>query len=99
MTSRANIAFVATGAGVAIIRAPRHAGRSRHRGRPPITAVSGFELLIGAAMRGFRVVEVPATVHQCAAGRSRKGNDLINGARFGWVVLSTRWREQSGRPR
>jgi hypothetical protein len=57
------------------------------------------ELLVGAAIGGFRVVEVHATVHQCAARRSRKGNDLIYGARFGWVVLSRSWREPSRHPR
>jgi glycosyltransferase involved in cell wall biosynthesis len=57
------------------------------------------ELLIGAAMRGFRLAEVPATMHQRAAGDSRKGNDLLYGARFGWVVLSTWWRERGRRPR
>ena len=57
------------------------------------------ELLIGAAMRGFRLAEVAATMHQRAAGHSRKGNDLLYGARFGWVVLSTWWRERGQRPR
>ena len=57
------------------------------------------ELLIGAAMRGFRLAEVPATMHQRAAGHSRKGNDLLYGVRFGWVVLSTWWRERGQRPR
>jgi glycosyltransferase involved in cell wall biosynthesis len=57
------------------------------------------ELLIGAAMRGYRLAEIPATMHPRAAGRSRKGNDLLYGARFGWVVLSTWWRERDHRPR
>jgi len=52
------------------------------------------ELLVSAAMRGFRLAEVPATMHQRAAGHSRKGNDLVYGTRFGWVVLSTWWRER-----
>jgi glycosyltransferase involved in cell wall biosynthesis len=57
------------------------------------------ELLIGAAMRGFRLAEVPATMHRRAAGHSRKGNDVLYGARFGWVVLSTWWRERAQRAR
>jgi hypothetical protein len=57
------------------------------------------ELLIGAAMRGFRLAEVPATMHQRAAGRSRKGNELLYGACFGWVVVSTWWRERTHHPR
>jgi len=55
------------------------------------------ELLIGAAMRGFRLAEVPATMHPRAAGRSRKGNDLLYGAHFGWVACSTWWRERDRR--
>jgi glycosyltransferase involved in cell wall biosynthesis len=57
------------------------------------------ELLIGAAMQGYRVAEGPATMRRRAAGHSRKGNDLIYGARFGWVVLSTWWRERGDRAR
>jgi glycosyltransferase involved in cell wall biosynthesis len=57
------------------------------------------ELLIGVAMRGFRLAEVPATMHARASGHSRKGNDLLYGARFGWVVLSTWWRERGQRAR
>jgi len=57
------------------------------------------ELLIGAAMRGYRLAEVPATMHPRAAGHSRKGNDLLYGARFGRVVLTTWWRERRRRPR
>lgn len=52
------------------------------------------ELLIGAAMRGFRLAEVPATMRQRAAGSSRKGPDLLYGARFGRVVVATWWRER-----
>jgi glycosyltransferase involved in cell wall biosynthesis len=56
------------------------------------------ELLVGAAMRGYRLAEIPATMHRRAAGHSRKGNDLLYGAHFGWVVLSTWWRERDHRP-
>jgi Glycosyl transferase family 2 len=51
------------------------------------------ELLIGAAMRGFRLTEVPGRMRPRAAGTSRKGGNLLYGARFGWVVISTWWRE------
>ncbi len=57
------------------------------------------ELLIGAALRGFRIAEVPAVMRARAAGASRKGPDLLYGARFGWVVVSTWWRERGKRAR
>ena len=56
------------------------------------------ELLIGAIMRGYRVAEVPATMHRRAAGKSRKGPDLLYGARFGRVVMAT-WRRERLRRR
>jgi glycosyltransferase involved in cell wall biosynthesis len=55
------------------------------------------ELLIGAAMGGFRVSERPGTIRARKAGASRKGPDLVYGARFGWVVVTTWWRERRGR--
>ncbi len=57
------------------------------------------ELLIGAALRGFRIAEVPAVMRARAAGTSRKGPDLVYGARFGWVVVSTWWRERGNHAR
>ena len=51
------------------------------------------ELLIGAAMQGFRTAEVPATMHRRSTGKSRKGPDLLYGARFGRVVMAT-WRRE-----
>jgi glycosyltransferase involved in cell wall biosynthesis len=56
------------------------------------------ELLIGAVMRGYRVAEVPATMHRRATGKSRKGPDLLYGARFGRVVMAT-WRRERRRRR
>ena len=53
------------------------------------------ELLIGAASRGFRIAEVPGRMRQRAAGASRKGPDLVYGARFGWVVVTTWLRERN----
>jgi glycosyltransferase involved in cell wall biosynthesis len=52
------------------------------------------ELLIGAISRGFRVVEVPATIHRRKIGQSKKGHNLFYGLRFASVVLRTWWRER-----
>jgi hypothetical protein len=51
------------------------------------------ELLIGAISHGFRVLEVPATMHVRSAGSSKKGGNLTYGARYARVVLGTWWRE------
>lgn len=51
------------------------------------------ELLIGAITHGFRVLEVPATIHKRRVGESKKGHNLIYGLRFSRVVLGTWWRE------
>jgi len=63
------------------------------------------ELLIGVIARGYRVLEVPATIHKRKVGESKKGqnpfyflnitavNNLFYGARFTRVVLRTWWRE------
>jgi hypothetical protein len=40
---------------------------------------------------GFKVKEVPATMYKRAAGESKKGGNLIYGARFARVVLMTWW--------
>lgn len=56
------------------------------------------ELLIGAAMRGFRLAEVPATMRPRSTGKSRKGPDLLYGVRFGRVVITT-WRRERRRQR
>jgi glycosyltransferase involved in cell wall biosynthesis len=56
------------------------------------------ELLIGAIARGFRVVEVPTTMRERAAGTTKKGRNLAYGMRFGRVVLGTWWRERVVRP-
>jgi hypothetical protein len=51
------------------------------------------ELLIGVISHGFRVIEVPATMHARSAGSSKKGGNLAYGARYARVVLGTWWRE------
>jgi glycosyltransferase involved in cell wall biosynthesis len=64
------------------------------------------ELLIGVITHGYRVLEVPATIHRRTVGESKKGqnpfhhlnitmlNNLFYGARFTRVVLRTWWRER-----
>jgi hypothetical protein len=51
------------------------------------------ELLIGVISHGFRVLEVPATMHVRSAGSSKKGGNLAYGSRYARVVLGTWWRE------
>jgi glycosyltransferase involved in cell wall biosynthesis len=63
------------------------------------------ELLIGVIARGYRVLELPATIRKRKVGMSKKGqnplhhlnitavNNLCYGARFTHVVLRTWWRE------
>jgi hypothetical protein len=51
------------------------------------------ELLIGAISHGFRVLEVPATMHARSAGSSKKGGNLAYGLRYARVVIGTWWRE------
>jgi glycosyltransferase involved in cell wall biosynthesis len=54
------------------------------------------ELLIGAIAAGFRTAEVPTTMRERAAGTTKKGRNLLYGARFGRVVVGTWWRERRG---
>jgi hypothetical protein len=71
--------------------------------RPEVTATvtlsqpqyQSSELLIGALAHGFRVVEVPTTMRQRAAGESKKGNNLLYGFRYGRVVMGTWLRERA----
>lgn len=67
------------------------------------------ELLIGVITHGYRVREVPATIHRRRVGESKKGqnplyrlhipgvNNLFYGFRFMRVVLGTWWRERRRR--
>ena len=52
------------------------------------------ELLIGVITHGFRVLEVPATIHKRAVGQSKKGHNFVYGLRFMRVVLGTWLRER-----
>jgi glycosyltransferase involved in cell wall biosynthesis len=51
------------------------------------------ELLVGVFARGFRYAEVPATMRIRSAGSSKKGGNLVYGARYARVMLGTWWRE------
>jgi len=55
------------------------------------------ELLIAVLARGFRVAEVPATIHKRQVGESKKGHNAIYGLRFARVVVGTWWRERQHR--
>jgi glycosyltransferase involved in cell wall biosynthesis len=64
------------------------------------------ELLIGVIIHGYKVAEVPATIHRRRVGESKKGqnpfyqlhlpgvNNLFYGMRFARVIYGTWWRER-----
>jgi glycosyltransferase involved in cell wall biosynthesis len=64
------------------------------------------ELLIGVITHGYKVAEVPATIHRRRVGESKKGqnplyklhipgvNNFFYGARFARVAYGTWWRER-----
>ena len=56
------------------------------------------ELLIGAIYQGYRIAERPIVQHQRVAGESKKGNDVLYGARYARVVVRTWWRERRTPP-
>ena len=49
------------------------------------------ELILEATRRGLRVSEVPITILPRAHGVSKKGADLLYGARFAATIISTIW--------
>ena len=55
------------------------------------------ELLIAVLAHGFKVAEVPATIHKRQVGESKKGHNAIYGLHFAGVVLGTWWRERQRR--
>jgi glycosyltransferase involved in cell wall biosynthesis len=57
------------------------------------------ELLIGVITHGFRVVEVPATIHRRRVGKSKKGNNAFYALSFIQVVIRTWTRERKRRSR
>lgn len=52
------------------------------------------ELLVGAILHGFRVIEVPTTMYQRQAGSTKKGRNLAYGFRFARVIARTWWRDR-----
>src|SRR5579863_7340615 len=55
------------------------------------------ELLIAVLTHGFRVLEVPATIHKRKVGVSKKGHNAIYGLKYAGVVFGTWWRERQRR--
>ncbi len=55
------------------------------------------ELLIAVLTHGFRVVEVPATIHKRKVGVSKKGHNAIYGLKYAGVVFGTWLRERKRR--
>jgi len=52
------------------------------------------ELLIGALLQGYRVVERPITMRKRTAGESKKGHNLLYGFRYARVIVTTWARER-----
>jgi glycosyltransferase involved in cell wall biosynthesis len=57
------------------------------------------ELLIAVITRGFRVAEVPATIHKRRVGESKKGHNAFYALHFAGVIARTWWRERQRRVR
>ncbi len=51
------------------------------------------ELLLGVYSHGYKVAEVPGTMHKRAEGSTKKGGNLVYGTRYARVVFGTWWRE------
>jgi glycosyltransferase involved in cell wall biosynthesis len=56
------------------------------------------ELLIGAIFAGYRIAERPIVMRKRAAGQSKKGHNVLYGARYARVILKTWWRERRSGP-
>jgi Glycosyl transferase family 2 len=56
------------------------------------------ELLLGAISHGFRVTEVPGTMHVRSAGSTKKGRNLVYGSNYARAMTGTWWREGCPRP-
>lgn len=73
--------------------------------RPEVTAAvtleqpqyQASELMISAALNGFRLAEVPTTMRDraAAAGRTKKDGNLRYGVRFARAALHTWWRDRN----
>jgi glycosyltransferase involved in cell wall biosynthesis len=51
------------------------------------------ELVIGAALAGYRIAEVPTVMRPRLSGTSKKGRNLAYGLRYARVMIGTWWRE------
>ncbi len=51
------------------------------------------ELVVGAALAGYRIAEVPTVMRPRISGTSRKGHNLAYGLRYARVMVGTWWRE------
>ncbi len=56
------------------------------------------ELLIGAIAAGYRVTERPVVMRKRVAGQSKKGHNVLYGARYARVILGTWWRARRPQP-
>jgi glycosyltransferase involved in cell wall biosynthesis len=52
------------------------------------------ELLISTVMAGYRLKEVPIAMQARRSGRTKKGGNMLYGARFASVIARTWWRER-----
>jgi hypothetical protein len=57
------------------------------------------ELLIGVITHGYRVAEVPATIHKRQVGESKKGHNAFYALHFANVIAGTWLRERQRRAR
>jgi glycosyltransferase involved in cell wall biosynthesis len=53
------------------------------------------ELLIGAIYQGYRIAEVPITMHKRLAGESKKGTNALYAGRYARVIVTTWLRERT----
>jgi glycosyltransferase involved in cell wall biosynthesis len=55
------------------------------------------ELLIGVIAHGYKVAEIPATIHKRKVGESKKGHNAFYALHFASVIAGTWWREHQRR--
>jgi glycosyltransferase involved in cell wall biosynthesis len=55
------------------------------------------ELLIGVIAHGYKVAEIPATIHKRKVGESKKGHNAFYALHFAGVIAGTWWRERQRR--
>jgi len=52
------------------------------------------ELLVGVICQGYRIAERPVVMHKRTAGKSKKGHNVLYGARYGRTLVRTWWRDR-----